>query len=155
MCYNSVRWFSIVLTILADCDCLIVGIGRAFPLGILLRWTPRWYDYFLRLSRTDVARFLRQKCGMWWLTNTNLSTGLTMINMQSAFLIVSKGYTEKQAGILFFGKRFSHHLYYYTLVWFSVRLTAVVFINKQTQLLNYESCWNKSPLCQIRISPQL
>ncbi|GAX25865.1 hypothetical protein FisN_6Hh097 [Fistulifera solaris] len=28
--------------------------------------------------------------------------GLTMINMQSAFLIVSKQYTEKQAGILFF-----------------------------------------------------
>jgi MFS family permease len=28
--------------------------------------------------------------------------GLTMINMQSAFLITSKGYSEKQAGILFF-----------------------------------------------------
>lgn len=28
--------------------------------------------------------------------------GLTMINMQSAFLIVSKNYTEKQAGVLFF-----------------------------------------------------
>mmetsp|Transcript_12406 Transcript_12406/g.26807 ORF Transcript_12406/g.26807 Transcript_12406/m.26807 type:complete len:524 (-) Transcript_12406:194-1765(-) len=28
--------------------------------------------------------------------------GLTMINMQSAFLIVSKNYTEKQAGIMFF-----------------------------------------------------
>lgn len=27
-----------------------------------------------------------------------------MINMQSAFLIVSKNYTEKQAGVLFFGK---------------------------------------------------
>jgi len=27
-----------------------------------------------------------------------------MINMQSAFLIVSKQYTEKQAGVLFFGK---------------------------------------------------
>ena len=32
-----------------------------------------------------------------------LRDGLTMINMQSAFLIVSKQYTEKQAGILFFG----------------------------------------------------
>ena len=32
-----------------------------------------------------------------------LRDGLTMINMQSAFLIVSKNYTEKQAGILFFG----------------------------------------------------
>ena len=31
-----------------------------------------------------------------------LRDGLTMINMQSAFLIVSKSYTEKQAGILFF-----------------------------------------------------
>mmetsp|Transcript_18224 Transcript_18224/g.34580 ORF Transcript_18224/g.34580 Transcript_18224/m.34580 type:complete len:507 (+) Transcript_18224:99-1619(+) len=31
-----------------------------------------------------------------------LRDGLTMINMQSAFLIVSKGYHEKQAGILFF-----------------------------------------------------
>ena len=35
-----------------------------------------------------------------------LRDGLTMINMQSAFLIVSKNYTEKQAGILFFGKCF-------------------------------------------------
>lgn len=32
-----------------------------------------------------------------------LRDGLTMINMQSAFLIVSKNYSEKQAGILFFG----------------------------------------------------
>ena len=32
-----------------------------------------------------------------------LRDGLTMINMQSAFLIVSKNYTEKQAGVLFFG----------------------------------------------------
>ena len=31
-----------------------------------------------------------------------LRDGLTMINMQSAFLIVSKLYSEKQAGILFF-----------------------------------------------------
>lgn len=31
-----------------------------------------------------------------------LRDGLTMINMQSAFLIVSKNYSEKQAGILFF-----------------------------------------------------
>ena len=31
-----------------------------------------------------------------------LRDGLTMINMQSAFLIVSKFYSEKQAGILFF-----------------------------------------------------
>ncbi|KAL7580305.1 hypothetical protein ACA910_004341 [Epithemia clementina (nom. ined.)] len=28
--------------------------------------------------------------------------GLTMINMQNAFLVVSKGYTEKQSGILYF-----------------------------------------------------
>mmetsp|Transcript_27624 Transcript_27624/g.45888 ORF Transcript_27624/g.45888 Transcript_27624/m.45888 type:complete len:504 (+) Transcript_27624:77-1588(+) len=31
-----------------------------------------------------------------------LRDGLTMINMQSAFLMVSKGYSEKQVGILFF-----------------------------------------------------
>lgn len=31
-----------------------------------------------------------------------LRDGLTMINMQSAFLIVSKKYTEKQVGVLFF-----------------------------------------------------
>jgi len=31
-----------------------------------------------------------------------LRDGLTMINMQSAFLIVAKGYSEKQVGILFF-----------------------------------------------------
>lgn len=31
-----------------------------------------------------------------------LRDGLTMINMQSAFLMVSKSYSEKQAGILFF-----------------------------------------------------
>lgn len=31
-----------------------------------------------------------------------LRDGLTMINMQSAFLITSKNYTEKQAGIMFF-----------------------------------------------------
>ena len=31
-----------------------------------------------------------------------LRDGLTMINMQSAFLIVSKNYSEKQVGILFF-----------------------------------------------------
>jgi hypothetical protein len=32
-----------------------------------------------------------------------LRDGLTMINMQSAFLIVSRHYSEKQAGVLFFG----------------------------------------------------
>jgi hypothetical protein len=37
-----------------------------------------------------------------------LRDGLTMINMQSAFLIVSKNYTEKQAGVLFFGMSLFH-----------------------------------------------
>ena len=37
-----------------------------------------------------------------------LRDGLTMINMQSAFLIVSKNYTEKQAGVLFFGTWLFH-----------------------------------------------
>ncbi|EED93889.1 predicted protein [Thalassiosira pseudonana CCMP1335] len=45
------------------------------------------------------ARFL---LGLVALFLGELRDGLTMINMQSAFLIVSKQYTEKQAGILFF-----------------------------------------------------
>ena len=45
------------------------------------------------------ARFL---LGLVALFLGELRDGLTMINMQSAFLIVSKQYSEKQAGILFF-----------------------------------------------------
>jgi len=45
------------------------------------------------------ARFL---LGVVALFLGELRDGLTMINMQSAFLIVSKHYSEKQAGILFF-----------------------------------------------------
>ncbi|KAL3822997.1 hypothetical protein ACHAXA_008137 [Cyclostephanos tholiformis] len=45
------------------------------------------------------ARFL---LGLVALFLGELRDGLTMINMQSAFLIVSKYYSEKQAGILFF-----------------------------------------------------
>lgn len=45
------------------------------------------------------ARFL---LGLVALFLGELRDGLTMINMQSAFLIVSKHYSEKQAGILFF-----------------------------------------------------
>jgi len=41
---------------------------------------------------------------LFWVTLFlgELRDGLTMINMQSAFLITSRGYSEKQAGILFF-----------------------------------------------------
>ncbi|KAL3797226.1 hypothetical protein ACHAWO_000655 [Cyclotella atomus] len=45
------------------------------------------------------ARFL---LGLVALFLGELRDGLTMINMQSAFLIVSKHYSEKQAGVLFF-----------------------------------------------------
>ena len=49
-------------------------------------------------------RRLRSKTALKWaaLFLGELRDGLTMINMQSAFLIVSKGYSEKQVGILFF-----------------------------------------------------
>lgn len=49
-------------------------------------------------SKTSARFFL----GLVALFLGELRDGLTMINMQSAFLIVSKYYTEKQAGILFF-----------------------------------------------------
>mmetsp|Transcript_6421 Transcript_6421/g.12680 ORF Transcript_6421/g.12680 Transcript_6421/m.12680 type:complete len:487 (+) Transcript_6421:244-1704(+) len=45
------------------------------------------------------ARFL---LGLVALFLGELRDGLTMINMQSAFLIVSKYYTEKQVGVMFF-----------------------------------------------------
>lgn len=45
------------------------------------------------------ARFL---LGLVALFLGELRDGLTMINMQSAYLIISKQYSEKQAGILFF-----------------------------------------------------
>lgn len=44
----------------------------------------------------------RKLLGLIALFLGELRDGLTMINMQSAFLIVSKHYSEKQAGILFF-----------------------------------------------------
>mmetsp|Transcript_609 Transcript_609/g.807 ORF Transcript_609/g.807 Transcript_609/m.807 type:complete len:542 (+) Transcript_609:55-1680(+) len=40
-----------------------------------------------------------------------LRDGLTMINMQSAFLLASKNYTEKQAGVLFFTFGMSQFLF--------------------------------------------
>lgn len=46
--------------------------------------------------------FARFYLGLVALFLGELRDGLTMINMQSAFLIVSKMYSEKQAGILFF-----------------------------------------------------
>lgn len=70
-----------------------------------------------------------------------LRDGLTMINMQSAFLIVAKGYSEKQVGVLFFVFGMSQflfqapagYLYDYTeqkLLWLSTAgvLTSILTI---------------------------
>ena len=53
----------------------------------------------LRPKKSDNARSL-----LVWIALFlgEVRDGLTMINMQSAYLIISKNYTEKQAGILFF-----------------------------------------------------
>jgi len=71
-----------------------------------------------------------------------LRDGLTMINMQSAFLIVAKGYSEKQVGILFFAFGMSQflaqapagYLYDYTeqkVLWLSVAgvLTTIMTVS--------------------------
>lgn len=52
-----------------------------------------------KLRKSDVARTM---LGWVALFLGELRDGLTMINMQSAFLIASKNYSEKQAGVLFF-----------------------------------------------------
>lgn len=61
-----------------------------------------WLDEFFPASenqqKSEARGFLRWAS----LFLGELRDGLTMINMQSAFLIVSKKYTEKQAGVLFF-----------------------------------------------------
>lgn len=54
------------------------------------------------MTSTDSKLSARFFLGLVALFLGELRDGLTMINMQSAFLIVSKFYTEKQAGILFF-----------------------------------------------------
>lgn len=51
---------------------------------------------------TETKTAARAYLGLVALFLGELRDGLTMINMQSAFLIISKSYTEKQAGILFF-----------------------------------------------------
>ena len=72
-----------------------------------------------------------------------LRDGLTMINMQSAFLIVSKSYSEKQVGILFFIFGMSQflfqtpagYLYDYThqkLLWLSVAAVATTILTIAT-----------------------
>ncbi|CAB9509975.1 MFS-type transporter [Seminavis robusta] len=74
-----------------------------------------------------------------------LRDGLTMINMQSAFLIVSKQYTEKQVGILFFVFGMSQflfqtpagYLYDYThqkLLWLSAASVATTILTVATAL---------------------
>lgn len=56
------------------------------------------------LAHTIPLTFVSHSSALRWaaLFLGELRDGLTMINMQSAFLIVSKGYSEKQAGVLFF-----------------------------------------------------
>lgn len=74
-----------------------------------------------------------------------LRDGLTMINMQSAFLIVAKGYDEKQAGILFFVFGMSQflfqapagYLYDYTeqkLLWLSTAGVLTTLLTVSTAL---------------------
>lgn len=74
-----------------------------------------------------------------------LRDGLTMINMQSAFLIVAKGYSEKQVGILFFVFGMSQflfqapagYLYDYTeqkLLWLSTAGIATTLLTVSTAM---------------------
>lgn len=74
-----------------------------------------------------------------------LRDGLTMINMQSAFLIVAKGYTEKQVGVLFFVFGMSQflfqapagYLYDYTeqkLLWLSTAGVLTTLLTLSTAL---------------------
>mmetsp|Transcript_26676 Transcript_26676/g.37594 ORF Transcript_26676/g.37594 Transcript_26676/m.37594 type:complete len:524 (-) Transcript_26676:135-1706(-) len=56
-------------------------------------------DMMIPKKETGNARWLLRYAALFL---GELRDGLTMINMQSAFLIVSKNYKEKQAGILFF-----------------------------------------------------
>lgn len=51
---------------------------------------------------SDDSEDARKKLNWVTLFLGELRDGLTMINMQSAFLITSRSYTEKQAGVLFF-----------------------------------------------------
>jgi MFS family permease len=78
-----------------------------------------------------------------------LRDGLTMINMQSAFLIVSKGYSEKQVGILFFVFGMSQflfqtpagYLYDYTtqkVLWLSVAAITTTFLTIATAVFAEE-----------------
>lgn len=82
-----------------------------------------------------------------------LRDGLTMINMQSAFLIVSKGYTEKQAGILFFVFGMSQflfqtpagYLYDYTekkVLWLSIAAVATTCLTLCTAFFATENGGN-------------
>jgi MFS family permease len=82
-----------------------------------------------------------------------LRDGLTMINMQSAFLIVSKNYSEKQVGILFFVFGMSQflfqtpagYLYDYThqkLLWLSVAAIATTMLTIATAVFAQEEGGN-------------
>lgn len=71
--------------------------------GIAFRNLSRLFTSHIALVTPDTFAF-RGLLRWAALFLGELRDGLTMINMQSAFLIVSKQYTEKQAGVLFFGK---------------------------------------------------
>mmetsp|Transcript_8583 Transcript_8583/g.13614 ORF Transcript_8583/g.13614 Transcript_8583/m.13614 type:complete len:522 (-) Transcript_8583:228-1793(-) len=54
------------------------------------------------VSKNQKAESVKENLRWAALFLGELRDGLTMINMQSAFLIVAKGYSEKQVGVLFF-----------------------------------------------------
>lgn len=64
-------------------------------------YVPNFLDLFLTFTIPNFGRGLLRWAALFL---GELRDGLTMINMQSAFLIVSKQYSEKQAGVLFFGE---------------------------------------------------
>jgi len=100
-------------------------------------------------------RRTRSKTALKWsaLFLGELRDGLTMINMQSAFLIVSKGYTEKQVGILFFVFGMSQflfqtpagYLYDYThqkVLWLSLAAIATTLLTVITAIFAQEEGGN-------------
>lgn len=97
----------------------------------------------------------RSKTALRWaaLFLGELRDGLTMINMQSAFLIVSKNYSEKQVGILFFVFGMSQflfqtpagYLYDYThqkVLWLSVAAISTTLLTIFTALFAQEEGGN-------------
>lgn len=100
-------------------------------------------------------RRTRSKTALKWaaLFLGELRDGLTMINMQSAFLIVSKGYSEKQVGVLFFVFGMSQflfqtpagYLYDYTqqkILWLSAAAIATTLLTVITAMFAQEEGGN-------------